>query len=105
MSSNENEQSVSALVADDTADIQQLIHVIAAAAGLGVVKSAMIATDLYDPQLSGVVFDANEPGGGYVASQELAQGVTYLLLGVGKLGVGKLPPGITVVSKWLPKDG
>lgn len=98
MSSNANEPNVSAPVADDAADLQELIHTIAAAAGPNVVKSAMIATDLYDPQISGVVFDADEPGGGYVAAQELAQGVTYIVLGVGKLGVGKQPAGIRIIT-------
>lgn len=103
MSSNANEPNVSAPVADEATDLQKLIHAIAAAAGPGIIKSAMIANDLYDPQISGVVFDADEPGGGYVAAQELAQGTTYILLGVGKLGVGKLPPGITIANRWLPK--
>ena len=38
------------------------------------------------------------PGGGYIAEQELAPGVAYIVLGVGKLGVGKLPAGIRVVT-------
>lgn len=64
----------------------------------GVVKSIMIVADVLDGVVSGVVLDDAEPGGGYVAEQELAQGVTYLILGVGKLGVGNMPAGIHVVE-------
>jgi hypothetical protein len=58
----------------------------------------MLITDVLDGQISGVVLDPTEPGGGYVTEQELAPAATYVVLGVGKLGVGKLPAGIRVID-------
>ena len=96
MSYNESKPSASAPVSEGV-DIQEVIRAIIDAAGPGVIKSAMIAAGLFDPQLSGVVLDPTEPEGGYLVEQELAQGVTYVLLGVGK-GVGNQEPGISTVA-------
>ena len=94
MSTSATSPNASAPAADrDLAGVVQAI----AAAIPGVVQSIMVVIDVLDGNVSGVVLDADEPGGGYVAEQELAQGVTYILLGVGKLGVGKFPAGIRVV--------
>lgn len=96
MSHNVKQPNVSAPVAEAAMlDPESMIRAIVAAVGPGVVKSALIAGGLFDPQLSGVVIDTSEPGGGYVVEQELAQGVTYIVLGV---GVGNQEPGITVVK-------
>lgn len=95
MSYNANKLSASAPVVEGV-DIKALLYAIIEAAGPGVIKSALIATGLYDPQLSGVVLDQAEPGGGYLVEQELAQGVTYIVLGVGK-GVGNQEAGIFVI--------
>ena len=57
----------------------------------------MVVRDVLDGSISGVVLDPTEPGGGYIDEQELAPSVVYLILGVGKLGVGKFPAGIRVV--------
>ena len=67
------------------------------AAAPGVVQSIMLIHDVLDGQVSGVVLDPSEPGGGYISEQELAPDVTYIVLGVGKLGVGKLSPGIRII--------
>ena len=96
MSYNGNKPSASAPVVEGV-DIQQVLHAMIAAAGPGVVKSAFVAAGLFDPQLSGVVLDPTEPGGGYLAEQELAQGAIYIVLGVGK-GVGNQEPGIHVIA-------
>ncbi len=95
MSYNGNKPSASAPAAEGV-DIQRVIAAMIAAAGSGVVKSAFVAAGLFDPQLSGVVLDHTEPGGGYLVEQELAQEVTYIVMGVGK-GVGNQEAGITVV--------
>jgi hypothetical protein len=96
MSHNVSKPSASAPVAEGV-EIEQVIRALSAAAGPGVIQSAMVAAGLFDPQLSGVVLDPSEPGGGYLAEMELAQGVTYLVLGVGK-GVGNTEAGIRVVQ-------
>ena len=81
------DRNVSAPAVDhDLAGVLQAI----ATAVPGVVASIMVINDVLDGNISGVVLDPDEPGGGYVAEQELAPGVVYLVLGVGKLGVGKL---------------
>lgn len=102
MSYNGNKPSASAPAAEGV-DIQQVIRALIDAAGPGVIKSAFVAAGLFDPQLSGVVFDPTEPGGGYLAEQELAQGATYIVLGVGK-GVGNQEPGIAVVPIATPTE-
>lgn len=99
MSYNASKPSASAPVSE-AVDLRQMIRALSDAAGPGVIKSALIAAELLDPQLSGVVIDPEEPGGGYLAEQELAAGVTYIVLGVGK-GVGNQVAGISVVSDWL----
>ncbi len=95
-SANKPEPSAPAAVEAE----HELLGVVRAmsAAAPGVVQSIILVTDVLDGQVSGVVLDATEPGGGYVAEQELAPGVAYIVLGVGKLGVGKLPPGIRVLT-------
>lgn len=95
MSYNASKQNASAPVAEGV-DIQEVIRAIIDAAGPGVIKSAMIAAGLLDPQLSGVVLDLAEPGGGYLVERELVPGATYIVLGVGK-GVGNQEPGISTV--------
>ena len=96
MSYSENKPSASAPIVEGV-DIEQLIRALVDAAGPGVVQSAMIAAGLLDPQISGVVLDPTEPGGGYLVETELAQEVTYIVLGVGK-GVGSCAPGISVIG-------
>ncbi len=96
MSYNENKPNASAPVAEGV-DIQEVIRAIIDAAGPGVIKSAMIVAGLLDPQLSGVVLDSTEPGGGYLVERELVPGATYVLLGVG-MGVGNQEPGISTVA-------
>lgn len=87
--------------ADAPADLEGVVKAIAAAVP-GVVQSVMVVADVLDGNVSGVVLDPEEPGGGYVDEQELAPGVVYLILGVGKRGVGKTPAGVRVASEWLP---
>ncbi len=99
MSHNANRPSASAPVAEGV-DTQQVIRVIAAAVPHGVIKSDMVASGLLDLSISGVVLDPSEPGGGYLAEQELAPGATYIILGVGK-GVG-IEPGIILINKVAP---
>ena len=95
MSTNATSPNVSAPAVDhDLAGVLQAI----ATAVPGVVASIMVINDVLDGNISGVVLDPDEPGGGYVAEQELAPGVVYLVLGVGKLGVGKLGVGIHVME-------
>lgn len=101
MSYNASKQNVSAPVAEGV-DIQEVIRAIVAAAGQGVIKSTLIAAGLFDLQLSGIVLDPTEPGGGYLVEQELAQGVTYLVLGVGKR-VAIQEPGIRVIATPAPE--
>lgn len=102
MSTNATSPSASAPGADtDTADLEGVVRAILAAAP-GVVQSIMVVADVLDGNISGVVLDPTEPGGGYISEQELAPGVTYIVLGVGKLGVGNHPAGIRVASEWLP---
>lgn len=95
MSTNVTLPSASAPAAEH--DLQEVVQTIAAAVP-GVVQSIMVVADVLDGNVSGVVLDPDEPGGGYVSEQELAPGVVYLILGVGKLGVGKLPAGIRVMA-------
>lgn len=95
MSYNASKPNVSAPVAEDV-DLREVVHAIIDAAGPGVIKSVVIAAGLFDPQLSGVVLDPTEPGGGYLVEHELAQGITYIVLGVGK-GAGSQEPGIFIV--------
>lgn len=95
MSTNANSPNTSAPAAErDLAGVVQTIT----AAVPGVVQSVMVIANVLDANVSGVVLDLDEPGGGYVSEQELAPGVVYLILGVGKLGVGKLPAGIHVMA-------
>lgn len=95
MSTNATLPSASAPAAEH--DLHGVVQVIAAALP-GVVQSVMAVADVLDGNVSGVVLDPDEPGGGYVSEQELAPGVVYLILGVGKLGVGKLPAGIRILA-------
>lgn len=99
MSHNASKQNASAPTAEGV-DAQQVIRVIAASVPPGVIKSVMVASGLLDVSISGVVLDPSEPGGGYLAEQELAPGATYIILGVGK-GVG-IEPGITLVDGCQP---
>ncbi len=99
MSHNVSKPSVSAPAAEGV-DVEQLARALIATAGPGVVTSAIAISGLFDPQLSGVVIDPDEPGGGYLVERELAQGVTYILLGVGK-GVG-IERGITPLPVETP---
>lgn len=92
----EPEPSVPAAAEADN-DLLGVVRALCAAAP-GVVQSIMLITDVIDGQVSGVVLDPSEPGGGYIAEQELAPAATYILLGVGKLGVGKLTSGIRVMT-------
>lgn len=94
MSTNATLPSASVPAAEH--DLQAVVQTIAAALP-GVVQSVMVVADVLDGNVSGVVLDPDEPGGGYVSEQELAPGVVYLILGVGKLGVG-MPPGIHVIA-------
>jgi len=81
-------------------DLEDVVRAIAGAVP-GVAVTVMLAVDLLAPAISGVVEDPDEPAGGYLDEQELAKGVTYIILGVGKLGVGKLPAGIHIVNELL----
>lgn len=85
----------------DTADLQGVVQAITAAVP-GVVQSLMVIVNVHDGNVSGVVLDPDEPGGGYVAEQELAPGVAYLVVGVGRLGVANHPAGVHILNDWLP---
>lgn len=98
MSTNATLPSASAPAAEH--DLQEVVQTIAAAVP-GVVQSLMIVADVLDGSISGVVLDLMEPGGGYVSEQELAPGVVYLVLGVGKVGVDSQPAGVHVANDWL----
>lgn len=63
----------------------------------GVVQSVIVVSaGVVDGEVSGVVLDDTEPGGGYISSQELATGCTYILLGVGN--VPTPDPGVGLVT-------
>lgn len=102
MSTSASKPSASAsAVTDPPADLEGVVRAVTAAVP-GVVQSVMVVADVLDGNISGVVLDPEEPGGGYIAEQELAPGVVYLVLGVGKLGVGNVPAGVRVANEWLP---
>lgn len=48
----------------------------------GLVQSAVVCANVTGGVVSGVVVDADEPGGGYISEWELADGAVYLVLGV-----------------------
>lgn len=102
MSTNATSPSASAPDTDTAAvpDLEGVVRAILAAAP-GVVQSIMVVRDVLDGSISGVVLDPAEPGGGYVDEQELAPGVVYLILGVGKVDAGTLPDGVHIVNEWL----
>lgn len=99
MSHNASKLSASAPAVEGV-DTNELIRAIAAAVPHGIIKSVMVASGLLDLSISGVVLDSSEPGGGYLAEQELAPGATYIILGVGR-GVG-IEPGIILINKVAP---
>lgn len=48
----------------------------------GMVHSVMLAANLTGGTVGGVVLDAEEAEGGYISEWDLADGATYLVLGV-----------------------
>lgn len=59
-----------------------VVTAIIAALPPGVVQSVVLCANVSGGSVSGVVEDADEPGGGYISEWELADGAVYLLLGV-----------------------
>lgn len=45
----------------------------------------MVVSGVVDGEVSGVVIPDDDPDNDYIAAQELADGVVYLVVGVGKL--------------------
>jgi hypothetical protein len=61
---------------------RDVVELIVAALPPGMVKSVLLCANLAGGSVSGVVEDADEPGGGYISEWELADGAVYLVLGV-----------------------
>jgi len=103
MSTSATSPSASAPATDIAAvpDLAGVVRAILATAP-GVVQSIMVVRDVLDGNISGVVLDPAEPGGGYVDEQELAPNTTYLVLGVGSIDADQLPAGISIVTNWRP---
>ncbi len=75
------------------ASVEEAIDVVRAALG-DTVTSIMIATSVVDGELSGVVLGEDED---YISGEELVDGVTYILVGLGRLKTSA-EPGVTVVE-------
>lgn len=75
------------------ASVEEAIDVVRTALG-DTVTSIMIATSVVDGELSGVVLGEDED---YISGEELVDGVTYILVGLGRLKTSA-EPGVTVVE-------
>jgi hypothetical protein len=60
----------------------------------------MVVSGVVDGEVSGVVM-GDTPDDDYIASQELAAGVVYLIVGVGKIPTAQ-PAGVVIVPQATP---
>lgn len=59
-------------------------------------RAVMVVSGVVDGEVSGVVIPDDNPKNDYIAGQELADGVVYLVIGLGKLPT-VAPPGVTIL--------
>jgi len=59
-------------------------------------RVVMVVSEVADGEVSGVVMGSTSDDD-YIAAQELADGVVYLIVGIGRLPTAQ-PPGVSVLS-------
>jgi hypothetical protein len=89
-----NNEIVPALPGASIATTEDVIEAIRAALG-DVCRVVMVVSGVVDGEVSGVVM-GDAPDDDYIAAQELAAGVVYLVIGVGKMPTTQ-PAGVVVL--------